>query len=73
MCHAALEQLCTLVGGFSVSDGGRRATVPGTRRLDKVGHIYQTPGHPVGYVAVIKLPRNARVGRLEQAFHILDI
>ena len=59
MRHAALEKLCTLVGGFSGSDGVRRSTIPGTHLPSKVVRIYRTPGHPVGDVAVINLPRDA--------------
>ena len=59
MRHAALEKLCTLVGGFAGANGGRRATIPGTHRPDNMGRRYQTPEHPVGDVTFIELPRDA--------------
>ena len=59
MRHAALEQICTLIGGFSGADGGRCATIPGNHQPAKVGHRDWTTGNPVRYVAVIKLPRDA--------------
>ena len=59
MRHAALEQLCTLVGGLSGADGGRRATITRIHRPAKVGRRDWTPVHPVGDVAVIELPCDA--------------
>ena len=59
MRHTALEQLYTLFRGYAGSYGGRGATIPGTHRPAKLGHIYWTPGHHVVYVAVIELTYNA--------------
>ena len=56
MHHAALEQLCTLVGVFAKTDGGRSAMIPGTHLPAKVFRRDCMPGHPVGDVAVIELP-----------------
>ena len=61
ICHAALEQLCTLSGRFSGADGGRRASIPGTYRPSKMGRRYRTPGHDVGDVSIIELPRDAPI------------
>ena len=61
MCHAALKQLCTLVGVFAIADGGQRANIPGTNLPAKVGCRDWTPGNHVGDVVVIELPRNAPV------------
>ena len=59
MCHAALEQSCTLYVGFSRTDVGQSATIPGTYQKSKLGHIYHTPGHPVVDISVIELPFDA--------------
>ena len=59
MRHAALKQLCTLSGLFDGSDGGQCAIIPGTHCPNKMVRIYCTPGHPVGDVAVIELPRDS--------------
>ena len=55
MCHTALEKLCTLVGGLSVADGERHATIPGTHQPVKMVRIDHTPGHPDGDVTFIDL------------------
>ena len=59
MRHAALDQLCTLVGGFSRYYGIRRATISVTRRPSNVGRRDRAPVHHVGDVVVIELPRDA--------------
>ena len=59
--HTALEQLYTLFRGYAGAYGGRCATIPGTHRPAKVGHRDWTPGHHVGNVSVIELPRDAPV------------
>ena len=56
MHHAALEQLFTLVGGFSGAGGGPRVTIPGSHQPAKVGPRDRTPGNPVGDISVTKLP-----------------
>ena len=60
MSHAALNQLCTLARGLAGADGRQHATIPVTYWLNNMGCIYWAPGHPVGDVAVIELPRDAR-------------
>ena len=70
MCHADLDQLCTLFGVLDGSGGGRRAMIPGTHRPAKMVCKYWTPGHPVGCIAVIDLPCNDLGRHLDQAFHI---
>ena len=59
MRHAALERLCTLVGGFSRYYGIQRATIPVTHCPAKVVRKDRAPVHHVGDVIVIKLPRDA--------------
>ena len=59
MNHVAIDKLFTLDGGFAGTDGRRHTKIPGTRRLDKMGHRDWTPGYPVGDVAAINLPRDA--------------
>ena len=61
MHHANLEQLYTLVGGFSGADGGWRATIPGTHWPSKVDRRDQTPRHCVGDVSIIEMTRDALV------------
>ena len=73
MRHAALEQLCTLVGGFDGADGRRHATIPGTNRPAKVDRRDRTPRNPVGDVAVIGYLAMPRVGHLSKHFISLDI
>ena len=59
MRHAALEQLCTLDGGLPGADDRRRATIPGTYWPAKMVRRDWTPVHPIGNVAIIKIPRDA--------------
>ena len=66
MSHAALEQFCTLVGGFAGADEKWRVTIPGTHLPAKASFRYQTPGYPVGDVSGISLPCDD-LGRAPQA------
>ena len=71
MRHAALDQLCTLVGVFAKADGRRRATIPETHSPSKVGRIYI--GQPDILLETL-LPSSylvmPQIGHLEQVFHI---
>ena len=59
MCHAALEQLCTLTGRLSGADGGRCAVIPGTYWPANMVCKYCKPGYPVVYAPIIELPSDA--------------
>ena len=55
MRHAALKQLCTLVGGFTGADGGRHEMIPGTYWTDNMGRRDRTSGNSNGDISVIEL------------------